>query len=507
MKEFPSSTEYQPVIGFEIHVELATKSKMFSPAPNNPDEEQPNVNIDEIVTGQPGTLPVANKEAIQMTAMVGLALNSRIDEWSKFDRKHYFYPDLPKGYQISQYDQPIAQDGFLDITVKGMPRRINITRVHLEEDAGKNIHPEGLPYSLVDYNRAGCALMEIVTEPEITSGEEAYAFLSELRNIVRYLGVSTADMEKGIMRCEPSISVRMPGQTTLPKYKCEVKNINSFRFAQQAIDYEIARQTEILKEGGTPKQVTMGWNEKLNQTVEQRSKEEANDYRYFPEPDLPVLQFTKEYLDELRTHMPELPSAKRKRFNEEYGLPQADTENIINWKELAFYFEDTVSELDEWIKVDADASAKKDRDPSVLRQQLIKQIANWLLQDFSAMLNAAKINPLESHVMPENLAELIQLIQQGKISSSAAKQIFKVMFEKGGEPHQIVGDLGLEQTSDEGAIAKAIDAVIAANEKAVTDFKAGQERSFGFLVGMTMKELKGKGNPQMINDLLRKKLS
>ncbi len=524
MKEFIKSENYQPVIGFEIHVQLATKSKMFGPAPYNPDETVPNTNVDEIVTAEPGTLPVANKEAIKMTAMMGLALNSHIDEWSKFDRKHYFYPDLPKGYQISQYDQPIARGGYLDIVVKGEKRRINLTRAHLEEDAGKNIHPEGLPYSLVDYNRAGSALLEIVTEPEITSGEEAYIFLNELRNIVRYLGVSSADMEKGTLRCEPSISVRKPGETTLPKYKVEVKNINSFRFAQAAIDYEIARQTEILKEGGTPKQVTMGWNEKTNQTVEQRSKEEANDYRYFPEPDLPVLQFTKEYLEDLKNHLPELPAQKRARFKEEFGLSDADTENLINWKELANYFEAVVSELDEWVKADAGVGAdealakldgrpqSKDEDGRLKaaptdRQFLIKQAANWCLQDFSALLNSKLLNPTDSLINPENFAELVKLIAQGKISGSAAKQIFKVMFEKGGEPLSIIQDLGLEQTSDEGAIAEAIDKVLAANEKAVTDYKAGQQKSFGFLVGMAMKELKGKGNPQMINELLKKKLS
>jgi len=509
MKSFPSSTEYKPVIGFEIHIELATKSKMFSPAPNNPDEKTPNVNIDEIVTAQPGTLPVANKEAIRLAALVGLALNCTIDEWSKFDRKHYFYPDLPKGYQISQYDKPISRGGWLDIggwnaDDKHQVKRIGITRAHLEEDAGKNIHPEGLSYSLVDYNRAGCALLEIVTEPEIESGEEAKVFLNELRNIIRYLGASDCDMEKGTMRCEPNISVRKPGETFLPKYKVEVKNINSFKFAEAAINYEIARQTEILKEGKIPKQVTMGWDEKNGATVEQRSKEEANDYRYFPEPDLPVLQFTKEYLDKLRNEMPELPAQKRTRFLEEFGLPEADVENLINWKELAGYFEEVVSEVDEWIEQD-NGSGTPGR--AVMdRNALIKQAANWCLQDFSAALNAKLINPQDSTVAPENFAELLKLIQQGKISGSAAKQVFKVMFEKGGEPLNIVSDLGLEQTSDADAISSAIDKVVAANQKAVADYKAGQEKSFGFLVGQTMKELKGKGNPQVINEILKKKL-
>jgi aspartyl-tRNA(Asn)/glutamyl-tRNA(Gln) amidotransferase subunit B len=531
MKEFKPSTEYKSVIGFEIHIELATKSKMFSPAPNNPDEKVPNTNIDEIVTAQPGTLPVANKEAIRLAAMVGLALNCTIDEWSKFDRKHYFYPDLPKGYQISQYDQPISKNGYLDIippviarsaadeaisskkkiasdaTAMTHVKRIGITRAHLEEDAGKNIHPEGLSYSLVDYNRAGCALLEIVTEPEIESGEEAKIFLTELRNIIRYLGASDCDMEKGTMRCEPNISVRKPGETSLPKYKVEVKNINSFKFAEAAINYEIARQTEILKEGKIPKQVTMGWDEKNGATVEQRSKEEANDYRYFPEPDLPVLQFTKEYLDKLRVEMPELPAQKRKRFTEEFGLPSADVENLINWKELANYFEEAVSEIDEWIKQDNnDIGSGTPRRAGLDRNALIKQAANWCLQDFSAMLNTKLINPEDSQVKPENFAELLKLIQQGKISGSAAKQVFKVMFEKGGEPLSIVADLGLEQTSDTDAISLAIDKVIATNAKAVADYKAGQGKSFGFLVGQTMKELKGKGNPQVINEILKKKL-
>ena len=513
--------EYKAVIGFEIHVQLATKSKMFSPSANNPDEANPNTNIDEIVTGQPGTLPVANKQAIKLAAMVGLALNCKIDEWSKFDRKHYFYPDLPKGYQISQYDQPISREGWLEIEVPSSApssvlrtpspaggegnnvvrstytKRIRITRAHLEEDAGKNIHPEGLSYSLVDYNRAGAPLLEIVTEPEIESGEEAKAFLTELRNIIRYLGASECDMEKGTMRVEPNISVRKPGETDLPKYKVEVKNINSIKFAQQAIDYEIHRQTEILKGGGIPKQVTMGWDEKNNCTVEQRSKEEAQDYRYFPDPDLPVLQFTKDYLDELRVKMPELPAQKRARFKEEYALPDADVENLINWKELAFYFEDVVSEIDEWMK----------QEEGLDRKQMIKQAVNWLLGEFSALLNQTGKNPQDSPVDAENFAELMKMIQQGKVSCSAAKQVFKVMFEKGGDPSNILEDLGLEQVSDESAIASAVEKVIAANPKAVSDYKAGQQKSFGFLVGQAMKELKGKGNPQIINRLLKEKLS
>jgi aspartyl-tRNA(Asn)/glutamyl-tRNA(Gln) amidotransferase subunit B len=495
---------YKPVIGLEIHVQLATKSKMFGPAPNNPNEKNPNTNIDEIVTGEPGTLPAVNKEAIRLGVMVGLALHCEIPEYSKFDRKHYFYPDLPKGYQISQYDEPIAQKGYVDISIpdatapNGMRiKRVRITRAHLEEDAGKNVHPEGLPYSLVDYNRAGAPLLEIVTEPDIESAEEARIFLQELRNIVRYVGASDADLEKGTMRCEPNISVRKPGEEDLPKYKVEVKNINSFRFAEAAINYEIPRQIEMLEKGEMPKQVTMGWNEKLNETVEQRSKEEANDYRYFPDPDLPPMHFTEEYLADLRARIPELPDAKRARFAAEYGLPSADIENLIVYKELNYYFENVVSELKAWLEADSsNADINK----------LIKQAANWCLQDFSALLNAQAMSPSDSKVTAENFAELLKLIDAGKISGSAAKQVFKVMFEKGGEPDNIVQDLGLTQVSDESAIAGAVEKVLSANGKAVADYKAGNEKSFGFLVGMVMKEMKGQGNPQVVNELLKKAL-
>lgn len=504
-----NSETYKPVIGLEVHIQLRTKSKMFGSARNDQNADQPNINIDEIVTAQPGSLPVANKEAIRLAAKMGLALNCTIDEWSKFDRKHYFYPDLPKGYQISQLDQPIAKEGYLEITKSdGTNKKILIQRAHLEEDAGKNIHPDGLPYSLVDYNRAGTPLLEIVTHPCMESAEEARKYLEELQRIARYVGASDADMEKGSMRCEPSISVRMPGEEGLPPYKCEVKNINSFKFVEQAIKYEIVRQTEMRKAGQTPKQVTMGWNEKENMTVEQRSKEEANDYRYMPEPDLPPLHFTPEYLDELRGELPELPQAKRIRFMGEYNLPEADVENLINWKELTFYFENVVSELDAWMAATNNESGIKNNESKAgdRRAKMIKQAANWCLQDFSALLNAAKQNPEDSTVTPENLAELVTLIEEGKISSSAAKQVFRCMFEKGGEPDAIVRDLGLEQVNDTGAIEAALDAVIAANEKAVTDYKAGQEKSFGFLVGQAMKELKGKGNPQLVNDLLKSKL-
>ncbi len=503
--------DYKPVIGLEIHVQLATKSKMFSSSPNNPDEKEPNTNIDEVVTAEPGTLPVLNKEAVRLGVMVGLALNCEIPEYSKFDRKHYFYPDLPKGYQISQYDEPIAQHGYLDVLVpanaerttnpESYTKRVRITRAHLEEDAGKNTHPEGLSYSLVDYNRAGSPLLEIVTEPDIETAEEARIFLQELQRIVRYVGASSADMEKGTMRCEPNISVRKPGEESLPKYKVEVKNINSFRFAEAAINYEIPRHIEMLENGEMPKQVTMGWNEKTNSTVEQRSKEEANDYRYFPEPDLAPMHFTREFVDELKGNLPELPSAKRTRFAAEFGLNADTIEDLLSWKELNEYFENVVSEIDAWMIADGNSDNKESR------AKLIKSAANWCLQDFSALLNAQLANPLESRISAENMAELVKLIDNGKISSSAAKQVFKKMYETGGEPDSIVEDLGLTQVSDEGAIDSAIEKVMSSNEKAVTDYKAGEQKSFGFLVGQVMKEMQGKANPQVVNELLKKKLS
>ncbi len=479
--------EYNPVIGLEIHVQLKTKTGMFCACSNNPDEIVPNTNICEVCTGQPGALPVVNKEAVKLGVLFGLALNCKINKDSKFDRKSYFYPDLPKGYQISQLDKPIAENGYLDINVDDEVRRIRIRRAHLEEDAGKNVHPEGANYSLVDYNRSGTPLLEIVTEPDITSAKEAKIFLQELRNIVRYVGIGTADMEKGTMRCEPSISVRKPGQQELPPYKVEVKNINSFSFAESAIEYEISRQTEMLKNGETPRQVTMGWNEKRNETVEQRSKEEANDYRYFPDPDIPVLNISDDFIESLRTEIPELPAAKRARFKAKYGLADADIVALTNWKELTQYFEEVASEAAE--------------DP-----KLVKMAATWCLQDFSALLNAAKINPADSKITQENFAELLKMINDGKISTTAAKQVFAKMFEVGGQPHIIVEDMGLAQVSDTSVIEQAIDAVIAANEKAVTDYKAGQQKSFGFLVGMAMKELKGKGNPALVNEILKKKL-
>ncbi|OGE83683.1 MAG: glutaminyl-tRNA synthase (glutamine-hydrolyzing) subunit B [Candidatus Doudnabacteria bacterium RIFCSPHIGHO2_02_FULL_43_13b] len=487
---------YEPIIGLEVHVQLKTESKMFCSS-RNAESAEPNVHICEICTGQPGTLPVINMEAVKKTVMVGLALNCRVAEFSKFDRKNYFYPDLPKGYQISQFDQPINGKGEIELVVADKVKKIGITRAHLEEDAGKLIHPAGANYSLVDYNRSGVPLLEIVSEPDIRSAEEAKAYMQELQNIMRYLVVSDVDMEKGHLRCDANISLRSIGESELPDYKVEIKNMNSFRAVFNAIEYEIKRQSEALEGGEQLLTETRGWQDDKGITVSQRSKEESQDYRYFPEPDLPVLQFTKEWLEELRRELPELPKVRKQRFVEEFGLAEKDAQSLVLNKELSEYFEQVVSELDAWLR----------DEPAGDRPALIKQAANWCLGQFLALLNEHNLMPEEAKITQENFAELIKLIGQGKVSNLAAKDVFVKMFETGEDPSNILDALGLHQVSDESAILDAVRKVIAANPKGVEDAKTKGEKAFGFLVGQTMKELKGKGNPQIINEILKKELN
>ncbi len=504
---------YEPIIGLEIHVQLKTKSKMFCASPNNPDAAEPNVNICAVCTGQPGSLPVANKEAIRKGIMVGLALNCEIPEYSKFDRKNYFYPDLPKGYQISQYDQPIAIHGQVQTGNHGQERTVRITRAHLEEDAGKLIHEGGV--TLVDFNRAGVPLVEIVTEPDLRSPAEAKIFLQNLRNIVRYLGVSDADMEKGHLRCDANVSLRKAGETELPPYKVEIKNLNSFKAVEDGLNYEMLRQQEALEAGEKLKNETRGWDEFGGLTVPQRSKEEAHDYRYFPEPDLPVLHFEKEYIDKLRTELPELPAQKLARFMSEYGLSRQDAEVLISDKNLASYFEEVVSELQEWenqpngnLKVSvtsADSVAEAFRPPEL--RKFAKLASNWIAGDLQALLKTANINPQDSKVTAENLAELIKMIERGEVSVTAGKKVLQIMFERGGDPSNIAQDEGLGQVSDESAVLLAVEKVIQENPQAVADFKAGKKQASGFLVGQVMAAMKGKANPQVVNKILMKKLS
>jgi aspartyl-tRNA(Asn)/glutamyl-tRNA(Gln) amidotransferase subunit B len=487
--------KYEPVIGLEVHVQLKTASKMFCSSPNA-EADAPNTHICEVCTGHPGVLPTINKEAVRKALMVGLALNCEIAEYSKFDRKNYFYPDLPKGYQISQFDMPLNGKGEMELVVNGEKRVIGITRAHLEEDAGKLLHPAHANYSLVDYNRAGTPLLEIVSEPDIRTSEEAKVYLQHLQNVARYLGVSDADMEKGHLRCDANISLRKKGEKDLPSYKVEVKNMNSFRAVANAIEFEIKRQTEALDNDEKLISETRGWVDDKGITVSQRSKEESQDYRYFPEPDLPMLHFTKEFLDELRHELPELPNIRKDRFISQFGITEKDAETLVNYKELSEYFEQVVSELDEWLKVE------KGQD----RSKLVKMAANWTMGQFLALLNEKNMKPSDSKITQENFAELIKLIGQGKVSQLGAKDVFVKMFETGEDPSNILDQLGLHQVSDEGPLLEAVKKVIAENPKGVEDARTKGEKAFGFLVGQTMKELKGKGNPQKINELLKKEL-
>jgi len=486
--------KYTPVIGMEIHVELKTKSKMFCDSKNGLGlETEPNVNICPVCTGQPGTLPVANRQAIEFVQMAGLALNCQIANISKFDRKNYFYPDLPKGYQISQYDQPLCGKGALDIGGK----TIGITRIHLEEDTGKLVHPKKADYSLVDFNRAGVPLMELVTEPDIQTGVEARLFCQKLQQICRYLEISDADMEKGNMRCEANISLYKEGEEMLSGTKVEVKNINSFRFVEKAIDFEIKRQTEILEKGEQVIQETRGWDETKGGTVSQRIKESAHDYRYFPEPDIPPLRFTDDYIENLKRSLPELPDQKEKRFIEEYGLSKENIEVIISDKSLAEYFEEVVSEIKEDMRC---------KEVIGDEAKCLKLSANYMVSELQKHLQKNGQSIKEIKITPENYAELIGFVADGKINSSAAQTVLEEMYQTGGDPSQIIEERGLIQVSDEGVLESIVDEVIGKNQKSAEDYKAGKQNALQFLMGQVMKESKGKANPQVVTELLKKKL-
>lgn len=490
---------YEPVIGLEVHVQLKTQSKMFCRS-KNAESAEANAHICEVCTGQPGTLPAINREAVKKSVMVGLALNCEIAEFSKFDRKNYFYPDLPKGYQISQFDMPLNGKGYLEVVVNNEKRKIGITRAHLEEDAGKLMHPNGANYSLVDYNRAGVPLLEIVSDPDIKSSEEAKVYLQDLQNIMRYLGVSDADMEKGHLRCDANVSLRKKGEVGFPLYKVEVKNMNSFKAVAAAIDFEIKRQEELLNAGETPAKETRGWVDDKGITVSQRSKEESQDYRYFPEPDLPVLHLTEDWVNEIRRLLPELPAQRKERFILQLQMAEKDAVTLVGYKDLADYFENVVSELDAWMQAEnRELNAEE-------KSKYIKLAVNWCLGQFLALLNEKKQLPSESKVTPENFAELLKLIGTNKVSQLSAKDVFAKMFESGEDPSDLLDQLGLAQVSDESVIVDVVRKVIADNPKAVEDAKIKGEKALGFLVGQSMKELKGKGNPQMINEILKKEL-
>ncbi|MCK5413206.1 MAG: Asp-tRNA(Asn)/Glu-tRNA(Gln) amidotransferase subunit GatB [Candidatus Pacebacteria bacterium] len=489
--------KYEAVIGMEVHVELKTESKMFCTCANNPDETKPNKNVCPICMGHPGTLPVANKKAIEYVIKTGLAMECEIAEFSKFDRKNYFYPDLPKGYQISQYDKPLCENGNVMINDK----KIGITRIHMEEDTGKLLHPKGADYSLVDLNRAGTPLMELVTEPEITSSTEAKEFCKQFQLIVRYIGVSDADMEKGHMRCEVNISLKPEGQKEFGT-KVEIKNLNSFRAVERSIEYEIKRQSEVLDDGGKILQETRGWNADKQETYSQRKKEEAHDYRYFPEPDLPPLDLSKEAgvfdVEKIKESIPELPLMKKYRFINQYKLTEENAKIFSEDKELANYFEDIISELRTWVDakgIDGD-----------LIDKLTKLTANYILTELQRLLYVENHSVHCCKITAENFAEFITMIQEGKISSSGAQTMLGEMYKTGGDPSNILEEKSLAQMSDEGEIEKIVEEVIEANSKSVEDYKAGKENAIKFLIGQTMKQSKGKANPQMAEEILKKKL-
>ena len=489
------SMKYGVTIGMEVHAELKTASKMFCACKNGLGlENEPNVHICPVCTGQPGTLPVPNRQAIEMVQRVGLALGCTIRSHAKFDRKNYFYPDIPKGYQISQYDEPFCEHGSIMIHGKSF----GITRIHLEEDTGKSLHPAGADYTLVDFNRAGVALMELVTEPDFENAKDTRAFCQKLRQTLRYLGASDADMEKGQMRCEVNISLYPEGSDRLSGTKVEVKNLNSFKVVERAIEYEILRQTEVLEAGQSVVQETRGWDENRGETVSQRKKESAHDYRYFPEPDIPPFDFTEEYIDGLRRSLPELPDAKAQRFQEEYSLPVGDVTVLTEDKDFAAYFEQVVSEL-----LDKRASGET----SVDIKRLVKLATNYLLTEVKKYLSEHEGGIDALLFTPENYAEFITLIAEGTINSSAAQTVLAEMYNGGdNDPSHIVERLNLAQVSDTGALETVVESVLAANEKSVTDFKAGKENALKYLMGQIMKETGGKANPQMVTELLKKRL-
>lgn len=485
--------EYQPTIGLEIHAILKTRTKMFCDSLNDPEEKEPNKNTCPVCLGHPGTLPTINKQAVEHVLRVGLALGGKIAEISKFDRKNYFYPDLPKGYQISQYDQPLVSGGEL----KG----VRIRRIHLEEDAGRLLYDED--GTLVDFNRAGTPLMELVTEPDMHAAEEALEFAKELQRILRYLGVSAADMEKGQLRVEANISLQAENpnsKTQIPNKlgtKVELKNINSFKAVSAAIAYEIERQKEVLESGEEVKQETRGWDEAKQKTVSQRSKEEAHDYRYFPEPDLPPFEPQVVFdLEDLKRHLPELPQAKRERFAREFGLSAEKTEQLADDKRMADFFEAAISEL----------ATRDELTTSTIEKKPRELLFNYLTSDLLGLIAAGQADFGSIRVSPEGLAHLVDLIADGKIGSRQAKDILGKMFETGEDPEAIMQAGGLETISDTSEIDKAIQEVVSENPKAAEDYKKGKEASMQFLVGQAMKKLRGRGDPEQLKSALKKVL-
>jgi aspartyl-tRNA(Asn)/glutamyl-tRNA(Gln) amidotransferase subunit B len=472
--------DYEAVIGVEVHVELSTRSKMFCGCSADFFGQEPNTNVCPICMGYPGTLPVINEQAVTYATRVGLALHCEIAPFSKFDRKNYTYPDLPKGYQISQYDLPLCRDGWVEIEADGHGKRIGIRRAHLEEDTAKESHIG--PSSLVDFNRSGVPLLEIVTEPDLRSGEEARQLLTKLRSILRSLGVSSADMEKGAMRCEPNVSVRPVGEPTLG-VKTEIKNLNSFRSAKLAIEFEIERQSQALERGEAVEQVTMGWNERENRTVVQRSKEYADDYRYFPEPDLPPLELSPAHVAEIAANLPELPDARRDRFVDQYGLRESDAEVFASDSGVADYLEEAIA-----------AARPYDIDPVA--------VSNWISGEVFRLLNEAGIEIAESPVSPEELVELLENVQRDVINANTGKAVLAKMFETGRSAAVIIEDQGLAQISDAEAIELLVRRAVEGNPGPLEQYLSGKDAILGFFIGQVMRASGGRANPQVVREVL-----
>ena len=472
--------DYETVIGMEVHVELHTASKMFCSCPADHFQVDANQHVCPVCTAQPGALPVINERAVELTVMTGMALSCQIRSHSVFARKNYLYPDLPKGYQISQYELPLCEDGWVEIDTGAGPKRVGVVRVHLEEDTGKLQH-EGA-FSLVDYNRAGVPLMEIVTDASLRSADEAHAYVQKIRQLVRYLGASTGDMEKGAMRCEANISIRPVGSQEYGT-KVEVKNLNSFRSVRSAIEYEVKRQAEVLEDGGQVRQVTMGWDEDAGCTREQRSKEYADDYRYFPEPDLLDVNLEEEWIEAQRQALPELPDAVAARFASDYDLAEADAALLADERGVAEYFEAVVG---------AGAEARL--------------AGNWMTGEVFRRLKESDTAVEHVRVRPGELAELIALVQDGTVNQTAAKEVFGVMWEKGGSPGPIVEERGLVQISDTSELDDAVARVIADNPDPVAKVKAGDPKPIQFLMGQVMRASRGKANPKLVQQLLRDQL-
>lgn len=476
-----TANKYETVIGLEVHVELHTNSKIFCGCSTS-FGAPPNTHTCPVCLGHPGVLPVLNKQAVEYAVKAAMALNCEISRETKFDRKNYFYPDSPKAYQISQYDKPVGLNGWIDIEVGGETKRIGITRVHLEEDAGKLTHaPDGYA-SLADFNRVGTPLIEIVSEPDIRTPEEARLYLEKLRAIMQYCDVSDVKMEEGSLRCDANISLRPYGQQEFGT-RTELKNMNSFRGVQRGCEYEEWRQADVLDSGGRVVQETRRWDDAQGKTISMRSKEEAHDYRYFPDPDLVSIHMDEEWLERIKGSIPELPDARKARYMHDYGLSSYDAEVITASIQTADFFEETLS-------VTKDAKAA----------------ANWIMGDLLGYLNANNLEFAELQVTGKALGEMIGLIEKGTISGKIAKTVFKTMLETGKAPQTIVEEQGLVQISDEGAILAVVDQVISSNPQSVADFKAGKDKAVGFLVGQVMKETKGKANPGLVNKLIMDRL-